>query len=360
LIRSCTAAEFPGITFHEVAAKSALNRVVEGSSMPFRWTVNPYRGCTHACVYCYARGTHTWLDLDPGAGFDQEIVVKVNVVEVLRRELRAPGWHQAPVALGTNTDPYQRAEGRYRLMPGVIDALAASGTPFSILTKGTLVRRDLPLLVEAARQVPVGLALSVALWDEELRRTLEPGAPSLAARLEAVAEIREAGLPCAVFVAPVLPWLTDGEDQLAQLLGRIKATGATGVQIFPLHLRAGVRAWFMQWLQREHPELLPRYNQLYRTANPSVQYRRWLADRVRPIRARLGWPAEPPERFPDGSLPRVVEQGVEAPAPAPVSGPVPGLVSGPARMPAPMPAPLPAPMPARGPGCQSGDQLTLL
>ena len=162
LVRTVTTPEFAGMTFHEVAAKSALNHVPSASAMPFDWTVNPYRGCSHACSYCFARGTHPYLDLDAGRDFDEQIVVKVNVAEVLRRELAAPSWQHEPVALGTNTDPYQRAEGRYRLMPEIIDALAASGTPFSVLTKGTLLRRDLPLLAEARRRVSVHLALPIS------------------------------------------------------------------------------------------------------------------------------------------------------------------------------------------------------
>ncbi|MEO6881625.1 MAG: radical SAM protein, partial [Mycobacteriaceae bacterium] len=138
LLRSVRTPEFAGVVFHEVAAKSVLNEVPQGSGMPFRWTVNTFRGCTHACVYCFARNTHTYLDLDVGADFDSQVVVKVNAAEVLARQLRPPRWRREPVAMGTNTDPYQRAEGRYALMPGVIEALASSGTPFSILTKGTL------------------------------------------------------------------------------------------------------------------------------------------------------------------------------------------------------------------------------
>src|SRR4051812_6526421 len=178
LLRTVTAAEFPGVRFHEVAARSALNEVPAASAVPFRWTINPYRGCAHACVYCFARGTHAWLELDTGSDFDREIVVKVNLVEVLRRELARPSWSRHHVALGTNTDPYQRAEGRYRLMPGVVEALAASGTPFSILTKGTLLRRDVPLLAAVARDVPVGLAVSLGVHDETLQASLEPGTPS--------------------------------------------------------------------------------------------------------------------------------------------------------------------------------------
>ena len=152
LLRSVQVPEFPGLTFHEVRSKSALNEVPGDLAMPFRWTINPYRGCSHACVYCYARSTHQWLELDTGRDFDSQVVVKTNLVDVLRRELARPSWEREHVALGTNTDPYQRAEGRYRLMPGVISALAGSGTPFSILTKGTLLRRDLPVQAVPGQQ----------------------------------------------------------------------------------------------------------------------------------------------------------------------------------------------------------------
>src|SRR5664279_2787306 len=178
LVRTVTAEQFPGVQFHEVISRSALNAVPERSAMPFRWTINPYRGCSHACVYCYARGTHAWLDLDTGRGFDTEVVVKVNTVDVLRQELARPSWRGEQVALGTNTDPYQRAEGRYRMMPGIIAALARSGTPLSVLTKGTLLRRDLPDLAAAARDVPVGVGVSLAIMGPQLQQMLEPGTPA--------------------------------------------------------------------------------------------------------------------------------------------------------------------------------------
>src|SRR5688500_17318945 len=149
LVRSVQTPEFAGITFHEVRCRSGLNRVASAARVPFEWTINPYRGCSHGCVYCFARNTHTYLELDAGHDFDTQIVVKTNIAEVVRRELARPRWDHEHVAMGTNTDPYQRAEGRYRLMPGVIRALADSGTPFSILTKGTMLSRDLGLLAEA-------------------------------------------------------------------------------------------------------------------------------------------------------------------------------------------------------------------
>lgn len=236
---------------------------------------------------CFARNTHTYLDLDAGADFDRQIVVKVNVARVLERELRAPRWGRGPVAMGTNTDPYQRVEGRYRLMPGIVDALARSGTPFSVLTKGTVLARDLPRLRAASADVPVGLGVSIALLDREVQARLEPGAPSPESRLQLVRRITEAGLPCGVMVAPVLPLLTDSTEALDALLARIAAAGATGATVLALHLRPGAREWFQAWLEREHPALVEPYARLYR-GGPYVDaaYRRALAARVAPLLRR--------------------------------------------------------------------------
>ncbi|MFD5425172.1 radical SAM protein, partial [Streptomyces sp. NPDC127084] len=176
--------EFRGITFHEIRARSILNRVPGASRMPFEWTVNPYRGCSHACVYCFARKTHSYLDLDTGIGFDSQIVVKVNAPELLRRQLASPRWQGAHIAMGTNVDCYQRAEGRYRLMPGIISALRDHANPFSILTKGTLLLRDLDLLVQAAAVTDVGVSVSVGFTDRTLWRSVEPGTPSPERRLD--------------------------------------------------------------------------------------------------------------------------------------------------------------------------------
>ncbi|MCW2531537.1 MAG: Hedgehog/intein hint domain protein [Blastococcus sp.] len=268
---------------------------------------------------CFARKTHEWLELDSGHDFDSQIVVKTNLVDVLRKELHRPSWKREHVALGTNTDPYQRAEGRYRLMPGVIRTLAESGTPFSILTKGTLLRRDLPLLAESAQRVPVGLGVSMAIWDDALHAALEPGVPTPRARLDLVRAITEAGLTCGVFMAPVLPGLTDGVAELDAAIGAIAAAGATGVTVIPLHLRPGAREWFMGWLARTHPDLVPRYEQLYaRRAYVPAEYRAWLSQRVAPLLAKhgldrqkggaarqiaAGVPADGEVGFPAGSLP---------------------------------------------------------
>ncbi len=290
LVRSVTTPEFAGVTFHEVTAKSVLNKVVAGSRMPFEWTINPYRGCSHACVYCFARKSHTYLDFDAGLDFDSQVVVKINAAEVLRRELAKPSWARQHVALGTNTDPYQRAEGRYQLMPGIIGALADSGTPLSILTKGTLLARDIPLLKHAAAQVPVGVGISLAMTDERLSEAVEPGTPGPRARLKLITRLREAGLPCGVMAMPILPWLSDSDEALDSLFASLAAAGATGVTAGALYLKPGTREWFMQWIAREHPQLAGKYRRLYGTGSyASPEYRAWLSGRIRYFKARHGF-----------------------------------------------------------------------
>lgn len=452
LVRSVKTPEFADVTFHEVMAKSALTKVPAASRMPFGWTINPYRGCSHACRYClspatwilmadgtqqqlrdvvvgdrvigtrregahhryvatsvearwstarrahritlrdgteivasadhrfltesgwkhtlpaasgreqrpfltlgaslvgfglagaqagaaevagigtvvtttadlgvvsvedlhhdidmvdittgtgdfvangvvshncFARPTHEYLDLDAGKDFDSQVVVKMNVDAVLRTELARPSWRRDPVALGTNTDPYQRAEGRYRLMPGIIRALADSGTPFSILTKGTLLRRDLPMIAQAAQRVEVGLGVSLAFADEELQQSVEPGTPTPRARLDLIRAVRAAGLPCGVMVAPVLPWLTDSRDHLRRLLDAIADVGATGVTVVPLHLKPGTREWYLQWLEQEHPRAVAGYGRVFARGTYALQaYRQWLWDRVQPLLEERGF-----------------------------------------------------------------------
>lgn len=283
-IRSVRTPEFAGVTFHEVAAKSALNHVHRSSAVPFSWTINPYRGCSHACVYCFARPSHRYLDLDAGRDFDNQVIVKVNIAEVLERELARPSWQREHVALGTNTDPYQRAEGRYRLMPGIITGLAESGTPFSILTKGTLLRRDLPVLKEAAQSVDIQIAMSIAVYDDDLQQSVEPGTPTASARLATVQAAADAGFAVGVFLMPILPFLTDSEEQLDRALARVAASGASAVAYSSLHLRPGVKEWFAQWLARERPDLVPRYRALYGDGSYAPRsYQDALAARIKPL-----------------------------------------------------------------------------
>ncbi|MET0234472.1 MAG: Rv2578c family radical SAM protein [Kibdelosporangium sp.] len=453
LVRSVRTPEFADIVFHEVHAKSMLNRVPGSSPMPFQWTINPYRGCSHACTYClagdteilmadgksmqladlqvgdqiygtrrlghqrrlvpttvlahwttvkpafqvsladgtrlvasgdhrfltgrgwehvtegmtgqpfltpgsklvtdvdgvvrprasvtriepvansmtlydittgtgdfiangvvshncFARNTHTYLEFDAGRDFDTQVVVKINAPEVVAKQVRSPRWQREHVAMGTNTDPYQRAEGRYKLMPRIIEALATSGTPFSILTKGTVMMRDIPLLVEVSKDVPVGVGVSLAVLDKDLQQRLEPGTPTPQARLDMIKRITDAGLPCGVLVAPVIPKLTDSVEHLDALLTKIAQAGATGTTMIPLHLRPGTREWFAAWLTRERPDLLDDYRDIYaRGSYANRAYRDRLADRVRPLVAKHGLQGS---SFPRGSMPE----------PRPASAPV--------------------------------------
>ena len=304
LVRTVRTPEFAGVTFHEVHCRSALNKVPGNSPMPFGWTINPYRGCSHGCVYCFARNTHSYLDFDTGHDFDSQIVVKINIGEVVRKEVAAGKWRHDHVAMGTNTDPYQRAEGRYRLMPSIISALADSGTPFSILTKGTVLSRDLDLLTSAAASVSVGMGVSLALLDPELHSTLEPGTPSPRARLELVRRIRGAGLPCGVFMAPLLPYLTDTPEQIGALVNDLADAGATGVSGIGLHLRPGAREWFFGWLSRSRPDLVQPYQRLYsRGANLPVEYRRELSARIKSACADAGLGTDGGQALPGASNP---------------------------------------------------------
>ncbi len=457
VVREFDTPGFRGITFYEIQAKSALNRVPEASQVPFRWTVNPYRGCSHACVYClagdtailmadgqtkplaevkvgdaimgterkgrhrrfavtevqahwssvkpayrvtladgtalvasadhrfltnrgwkhvlgaasgplqrphltlnnelvgagpiaatapqgreegggsgitdgadafpqaglrvvaveslgaqmlmydittgtgdfvangvvshncFARKTHEYLDLDSGRDFDTKIVVKVNAAERLRAELAQPGWQREHVALGTNVDPYQRAEGRYQLMPGIITALADSGTPFSILTKGTLILRDVDLLRSAASRVDVGTAVSVGFADEGLWRSVEPGTPSPSRRLDVCRSLNDAGLRCGVLMAPILPHLTDTAEMLEATVAAIAEAGATHVTPIVLHLRPGAREWYAQWLKKHRPDLVDRYATLYgdRSYAPKA-FQQEIAEKVQSLASKCG------------------------------------------------------------------------
>jgi DNA repair photolyase len=262
-VRRFDAPEALDTRFYEVRAKSALNKVPEASRVPFRWTINPYRGCSHACVYCFARPTHKYLDFDAGRDFEREIVVKVNVPEVLRAELARPSWKHEHVAMGTNTDPYQWVEGRYKLMPPIWEALRDARNPCSVLTKSPLVLRDLPLLKEIGEVTDVSVNFSVPTLDEKAWRASEPHTPSPRARLAAVGELNRAGIPTGILIAPLMPGINDAPRQVERILELAAENGATGVGGIALHLRGDVRGVFMEWLRSYRPDLVPRYERLY-------------------------------------------------------------------------------------------------
>src|SRR5215468_7521987 len=289
VVRTFDTPGFRGMTFYEVQAKSIVSHVPEASRMPFRWTINPYRGCQHACTYCFARNTHTYLDLDAGADFDSKVIVKVNAPELLRKKLASASWPGEHIAMGTNVDCYQRAEGRYQLMRGIIAALRDAANPFSILTKGTLILRDLDLLLEAAQVTDVGLNVSAAFVDKSLWRAIEPGTPAPERRLEACAMLNDNGLRCGVLMGPVVPYLSDSPAQLDAAVRQIADAGAAHVSPVVLHLRPGTRDWFLGWLRAAHPELAGRYAALYgRGSYAPREYQAKIAAQVRELATLYG------------------------------------------------------------------------
>ncbi|CAN5629422.1 Rv2578c family radical SAM protein [soil metagenome] len=296
--------EYRGMEFLHVEAKRILNEV-KGSGpgspggLPFHWTVNPYRGCSHACSYCFARPTHAYLGLDAGADFDQRVVVKVNAVERLAAELAPARWTGELVAMGTNTDPYQRCEGKYRLTRGLIQVLIDAGNPFSILTKSTLILRDLDLLTEAADRGLVRVSLSVGTVDEDVWRATEPGTPPPARRLRAVEQLRAAGVPCGVLIAPILPGLSDSTEQLEAVGTAAVRAGASSIGHVVLHLRhPEVREVYLSRLRATHPEAAAETERRYtaKTAPKADRERiaSVLGDAIRAAGGQLGAMEPPP------------------------------------------------------------------
>jgi len=248
--------EYRGMEFLHVNARTVVNKVPAASRMPFRYTINAYRGCSHACTYCFARPTHAFLGLGMGEDFERKIVVKLNAVERVRAELRSPRWQGDHIAMGTNTDPYQKAEGKYHLTQGIVRVLAEAGNSFSILTKSTLVLRDLALLADAATKTHVRLDISIGTLDRDVWQLTEPGTPPPDKRLEVVSRLNEAGINCGVLIAPVLPGLSDSESQLRAVTRACLDAGAVSVAPVALHLRPGVREHYLEWLSSTRPDLL--------------------------------------------------------------------------------------------------------
>jgi DNA repair photolyase len=290
VVRTFDTPEFRGMTFYEIRAKSIINRVPEASYVPFRWTINPYRGCGMSCVFCFARKTHTYLDLDYGRDWDTKIIVKVNAPELLRRELAAKRWQGEHIAMGTNVDTYQRAEGRYKLMRGILEGMRDFANPFSILTKGTLILRDIDLLQQCAEVADVGTNFSVGCVDKGYWRAIEPGTPSPERRLDAVRKLNEAGIPCGVLMAPIIPFISDTDEMLERTVRAIADSGATHVSPIVLHLRkGGAREWWMRWLQEHRPELVPRYRDLYQNrAYSPKDFQQEIGAKVHALARRFG------------------------------------------------------------------------
>jgi len=283
VIRTFDAPEALGTRFYEVRARSAINEVPKKSRMPFRYTINPYRGCSHACRYCFARPTHTYLDFNAREDFEREIVVKVNAPELVRAELGRSSWGGDHVALGTNTDPYQWVEGRYRLMEGIWEAMRDRANPCSVLTKSPLLLRDLGLMREIATRTEFSANLSIPTLEEKAWRATEPHTPHPRKRIEAVAELKRAGIRTGVLIAPLIPGVNDAPERVAELVELIDEAGADSIGGIGLHLRGEVRAIWFDWLRENRPDLIPRYEELYaRGAYLPTPERDRLAALVRP------------------------------------------------------------------------------
>ena len=286
--------------YREEPCRSALNRV-EG--MPFRWSLNPYMGCVHRCTFCYVRAFEQRADRPGDDRYGRSIRVKVNVAEVLAREVARPSWRRQGVAIGAATDPYQPAEGRYRLTRRCLEVLAAARNPFSIVTRGPLIVRDTDVLRLASRRAEVDVNFSVPTLDTEIWRRTEPGTAPPRQRLRALRALVDAGIDAGVGMAPILPGLTDHPDRLAEVVRAARDAGATRLWCNVLHLQPGTREHFLERLARDWPALLPEYERLYarayldrRAAEPirvhvaALRERMGIADR-RP--ARLAPPPEP-------------------------------------------------------------------
>jgi DNA repair photolyase len=249
--------------------------------MMFDWSLNPYMGCVHRCTFCYVRAFERRADRPSDDRYGTSIRVKVNVADVLRRELARPSWARECVAIGAATDPYQPAEGRYRLTRACIEALGEARTPFSIITRGPMIVRDVDLLVEAARRASVSVTFSIPTLDEDVWRKTEPSTAHPRQRLRAVAKLVEAGIKTGVGMAPVLPGISDRPEQLREVVKAARGAGATGVWTNLLFLRPGTREHFLENLAQDWPELVPRYRELYRN-------RAYLpADETTPVRGRV-------------------------------------------------------------------------
>ena len=281
--------------YEEIQCKSVLNRV---RNMGFGWSINPYRGCVHSCHYCFARRYHGFFDLNAGEDFTGIIFVKANAPSVLRQELSRPSWRRDMVALGTATDPYQPIEGKYRITRGILEALRDYRTPVGIVTKGTMVVRDIDVLAGLTRRAGCTVCFSVTTLDQEVWRRLEPGTPPPQKRLQAVQRLVEAGINAGVLLAPVVPGVTDTLANLEEVVRAAAHHGARFLGASVLYLKPGVKEHFSDFLLREYPQLLPKYQRMFPGSYASGRYVRQVQDLVASLQQRYGVPAHREEAGP--------------------------------------------------------------
>ena len=272
----------------EIQVKSALNKVTSAQYPDMRWSLNPYRGCRHACVYCYARYTHTFYDLNPDGDFSTIVFVKRNLPEMLRRDLRKATWKRERVNIGTATDPYQPIEGRYRLTQAALRILRDQLTPASLVTKNTMCLRDADLMASLHRAAGFSLCISLITVDESLARSLEPDVPPPSQRLRVVRELSRLGVPVSVAIAPVMPGLTDSDAQLRDLIQAIYDHGGRLGYHQTFKMYAGTRTTMFRWLEQHRPHLLPWYRRVYDAGDSAPRsYERKLAARIAHIRQSI-------------------------------------------------------------------------
>jgi DNA repair photolyase len=276
-------------TVREIACKSVINHV---AGMPFAWSINPYRGCRHACVYCYARTTHEYLGLNGAEDFQEIIFAKVNAPQVVRTELSRRSWKRESVAIGTATDPYQQPETRYRLTRGIVEAFRDFRNPLTITTKSPLVLRDLDLLCDLAQHAAVAVQMTITTLDEQIWRGVEPTTAKPWKRIEALRVLHDRGIRTGIFLSPILPGLTDDDAHLDDVVGAAAQAGVDFVAGQALRLAPGVRDYYFEFIQREYPQLLPSYERMYARTYASGNYSEVLAERLERIRRRHGLSAE--------------------------------------------------------------------
>lgn len=289
-------------TYHDTKCKSAINRV---TGMPFKWSLNPYRGCVHACHYCYARETHTFLGLNADGDFERQIFVKSTIADVLDRELARPGWNRESIAIGTATDAYQPAEKRFRLTRACLDVLLRHRNPFSIVTKSSLIVRDLGLIRSIAEVADVRIYVTVTTMDESLSDRIEPGAFPPRVRLGALKTLVDAGIACGVLMAPVAPGINDSQEAFDRVAEAAAAAGARSLFAGPLRLAAPVRDHYFAFLEREFPELLPWYLRNLDGQHLPKSAREQIAGRASAARTRFGLLRDEARTVPNPALPPV-------------------------------------------------------
>jgi DNA repair photolyase len=291
-----TGADVNGVEYREEPCRSALNRV---RGMPFEWSLNPYMGCAHQCTFCYVRAFEKRADRPSDSRYGRSIRVKVNVADVLRSELARPSWQGGGVAIGAATDPYQPAEGRYRLTRACLEVLGQAANPFSLITRGPMIVRDIDVLVEAARHADISVMFSVPTLDPEVWRTTEPGTAPPRQRLRALSRLVEAGIKAGVGMAPILPGVSDRPEQLEEVVKAAREAGATGIWANLLYLKPGTREHFLEALSRDWPEELPRYEELYaRRAYLKSDQTKPVKETVSELRRRYGIADRRPVRIP--------------------------------------------------------------